>query len=119
MLADGSLTRNAFTCVRSLPTATSPPCSAPSQLGLHTLIAKRQPRDLVLALIDARVIDAQSKLATARALAPDSAVSTLGEVRARAVDQHELYAAHGLARAATGGHRAASGQAAPATLVTT
>ena len=41
----------------------------------HTLIARNasRVRDLVLALIVARVIDAQSKLATARALAPESA----------------------------------------------
>ena len=52
------------------------------RVGLHTLIARNasRVRDLVLALIVARVIDAQSKLATARALAPESAVSTLGEV---------------------------------------
>ena len=66
------------------------------QRGLHTLIAGRasRVRDLVLALIVARVIDAQSKLATARALAPESAVSTLGEALGLgAIDQHELYAA--------------------------
>ena len=66
------------------------------QLGLHTLIARHPSRlrDLVLALIAARVIDAQSKLATARALAPESAVSTLGEALGLGdVDQHELYAA--------------------------
>ena len=66
------------------------------QLAFHTLVA-RQPsrrRDLALALVAARVIDPQSKLATARALAPESAVSTLGAVLGiGAVDQHELYAA--------------------------
>ena len=58
---------------------------------------RRQPsrwRDLAIALIAARVIDPQSKLATVRALAPESAVSTLGEMlRVGTVDQHELYAA--------------------------
>ncbi len=66
------------------------------QLGLHTLISRgaSRLRVLVLALVVARVIDAQSKLATARALAPDSAVSTLGEMLELGdVDQHELYAA--------------------------
>ena len=66
------------------------------QLGLHTLIAgsASRARDLVVALVVARVIDAQSKLATARALTPESAVSTLGEVLTLgAVDQQELYAA--------------------------
>ena len=48
----------------------------------------------MVALVVARVIDAQSKLATARALTPESAVSTLGEVLTLgAVDQQELYAA--------------------------
>ena len=88
---------DAFTCVRSLPHGhIAAVLGTLKQLGLHTLIARNPShlRDLVLALIVARVIDAQSKLATARALAPDSAVSTLGEVLGLgAVDQHELYAA--------------------------
>ena len=57
----------------------------------------RQPsrwRELAVALIAARVIDPQSKLATARALAPDLRGSTLGEMLGLGgVDQHELYAA--------------------------
>ena len=88
---------DAFTCVRSLPHGhIAAVLSTLKQLGLHTLIDRNasRVRDLVLALIVARVIDAQSKLATARALAPESAVSTLGEVLGLgAVDQHELYAA--------------------------
>ena len=45
-------------------------------------------------MIVARVIDARSKLATARALNPESAVSTLGQVLGlEAVDENELYAA--------------------------
>ncbi len=45
-------------------------------------------------MITARVIDAQSKLATARALSPPSAVSTLGEsLRLGEVDENELYEA--------------------------
>ena len=87
----------AFTCTRSLPHGhVAAVVGTLKQFGLHTLVA-RQPsrrRELALALVAARVIDAQSKLATARALAPDSAVSTLGEVLGLgAVDQHELYAA--------------------------
>ena len=89
--------QEAFTCVRSLPHGhVAAVLSTLKQLGLHTLLA-RQPsrcRDLAVALIAARVIDPQSKLATARALAPESAVSTLGEMLGLgAVDQHELYAA--------------------------
>ena len=66
------------------------------QLGLHTLIARpaSRRRDLVVAMIVARVIDARSKLATARALNPESAVSTLGQILGlEAVDENELYAA--------------------------
>ena len=87
----------AFDCVRSLPHGhVAAVLGTLKQLGLHTLIARdtRRVRDLVVALIVARVIDAQSKLATARALAPESAVSSLGEVLGLGeVDQHELYAA--------------------------
>ena len=89
--------QDVFTCVRSLPHGhVAAVLSTLKQLGLHTLLA-RQPsrwRELAVALIAARVIDPQSKLATARALAPESAVSTLGEMLGLgAVDQHELYAA--------------------------
>ena len=89
--------QDVFTCVRSLPHGhVAAVLSTLKHLGLHTLLA-RQPsrwRALAVALIAARVIDPQSKLATARALAPESAVSTLGEMLGLgAVDQHELYAA--------------------------
>ena len=48
----------------------------------------------MLALIVDRVIDAQSKLATARALTPESSVSTLGQTLGLGdIDPHELYAA--------------------------
>ena len=63
------------------------------QLGLHTLIARpaSRRRDLVVAMIVARVIDARSKLATARALNPESAVSTLGQILGlEAVHENEL-----------------------------
>ncbi len=87
----------AFTCLRSLPHGhIAAVLGTLKQLGLHTLISRgaSRLRALVLALVVARVIDAQSKLATARALAPDSAVSTLGEMLELGnVDQHELYAA--------------------------
>ena len=89
--------QDAFTLVRSLPHGhVAAVAGTLKQLGLHTLIAgsASRARDLVVALVVARVIDAQSKLATARALTPESAVSTLGEVLTLgAVDQHELYAA--------------------------
>ena len=87
----------AFTCVRSLPHGhIAAVLGVLKQLELDTLIARggSRVRDLVMALIAARVIDAQSKLATARALTPESAVSSLGEALGLGdVDQHELYAA--------------------------
>ena len=67
-----------FACVRSHPHGhVAAVLGTLKQLGLHTLIARNasRVRDLVLALIVAGVIDAQSKLATARALAPESAVA--------------------------------------------
>ncbi len=88
---------SAFDCVRSLPHGhVAAVLGTVKQLGLPTLIARQagRVRDLVVALVVARVIDAHSKLATARALAPESAVSTLGEVLGLGdVDQHELYGA--------------------------
>ena len=88
---------DAFTCVRSLPHGhVAAVLDTLQQLGLHTLIARgtSRLRDLVLPLIVARVIDARSKLATARALTAESAVSTLGELLGLGdVDPHELYAA--------------------------
>ena len=89
--------QDAFTCLRSLPHGhVAAAVGVLRQLGLHTLLSRQasRARDLVVALIVARVIDPQSKLATARGLAPETAVSTLGEVLGLgAVDQQELYAA--------------------------
>ena len=87
--------QEAFTCVRSLPHGhVAAVLGTLQQLGLHTLIDRKtsRVRDLVLALIVDRVVDAQSKLATARALAPESSVSTLGQALDLGdVDPHELY----------------------------
>ena len=89
--------QEAFTCVRSLPHGhVAAVLGTLKQLGLHTLIDRNASRfrDLILALIVDRVIDAQSKLATARALAPESSVSTLGQALDLGdIDPHELYAA--------------------------
>ena len=65
--------QEAFSCVRSLPHGhVAAVLGTLRKLGLHTLIDRMASRcrDLVLALIVDRAIDAQSKLATARALAP-------------------------------------------------
>ena len=84
-----------FACLRSRPHGhVAAVLGTLRRLQLHSLIARApsRTRELVLALIVARVIDARSKLATARALNPETAVSTLGEVlRLGEVDQHELY----------------------------
>ncbi len=81
-----------FTCVRSLPHGhVSAVLGTLKQLGLHARGTSRL-RNLVLALIVARVIDARSKLASP-APWPESAVSTLGEVLGLGdVAPHELYA---------------------------
>ena len=88
---------HAFDCLRSLPHGhVAAVLATLKNLGLHTLIARKasRPRELVIAMIVARVIDAQSKLATARALSPPSAVSTLSEaLRLGEVDENELYEA--------------------------
>ena len=87
----------AFTCVRSLPHGhIAAVLGTLHRLGLPALIDRNASRfrDLVLALIVDRVIDARSKLATARALAPESSFSTLGQTLGLGdIDPHELYAA--------------------------
>ena len=88
---------DAFTCLRSLPHGhVAAVLATVRKLGLAALLARSpgRHRDLVVALLVARVVDAQSKLATARALTPETAVSTLGEMlNLGAVDPKELYAA--------------------------
>ena len=66
------------------------------RIGPERLIDRKSSRmrDLAVAMIAARVIDARSKLAAARALNPPSAITTLGdELGLGEVDKHELYAA--------------------------
>jgi len=65
-------------------------------IGLDRILgpAGNRPRDLVIAMIVARLIAPASKLATARMLDPATAASSLGEVLGLgAVDEDELYAA--------------------------
>ena len=75
----------------------SPPCSARcAHIGLDRILgpAGNRPRDLVIAMIVARLIAPASKLATARMLDPATAASSLGDVLGLgAVDEDELYAA--------------------------
>jgi transposase len=66
------------------------------KLGLDSLIdtGRSRERDLVVAMIAARLLDPCSKLATARALDPDTLSSSLGEfLGLGAVDEDELYQA--------------------------
>ena len=69
-------------------------------IGLDRLLGPKntrepsRPRDLVLAMIVSRVIAPTSKLATAKALDPATAASSLGvELALGEVDEDELYAA--------------------------
>jgi Transposase DDE domain len=65
-------------------------------IGLDRILgpAGNRPRDLVIAMIVARLIAPASKLATARMLDPATATSSLGDILGLgAVDEDELYAA--------------------------
>src|SRR5712691_9309260 len=65
-------------------------------IGLDRMLgpAGNRPRDLVIAMIVARLIAPASKLATARMLDPSTATSSLGDVLGLGpVDENELYAA--------------------------
>src|SRR3974377_1196265 len=65
-------------------------------IGLDRILgpAGNRPRDVVIAMIVARLIAPASKLATARMLDPATAASSLGDiVGLGAVDEDELYAA--------------------------
>jgi len=66
------------------------------RLGLEGLLSARRcpERDRVMAMIVARVVNPRSKLATARALDPETLDSTLGELLGlETADADELYAA--------------------------
>lgn len=66
------------------------------KLGLPQLIAGRRSRerDLVIAMIAARILDPRSKLATARGLGADTQLSTLSEeLDIEGAHEDELYAA--------------------------
>jgi hypothetical protein len=89
--------REAFTVSRSLPHGHAAlVLGAARKIGLDTIIGPvgERCRDLVLAMIAARIIDPGSKLAAARALAPGTASSSLGTILSLgAVDEDELYTA--------------------------
>ena len=73
--------RDAFTVTRSLPHGHAAAILGTARkIGLDTIIGPEgnRCRDLVLAMIAARIIDPGSKLAAARALSPETATSSLG-----------------------------------------
>ena len=89
--------REAFTITRSLPHGhVAAVLGSAQKIGLDRILGPKGDRchDLVLALIVARILEPASKLATARALSPATASSSLGSVLGLGeVDENELYAA--------------------------
>jgi transposase len=86
-----------FQILRSLPHGhVAAVTGALRQLGLEAIIDRRwsRARDLAVAMIAARILDPCSKLATARALHPDTLSSSLSvHLDLGAVDEDELYRA--------------------------
>lgn len=86
---------DAFECVRSLPHGhVAAVLATLRKLGLDKVIVSRRcrERDLIVAMITARIVCAGSKLATARAIAGDSAQTTLGELLdIEDVTENDLY----------------------------
>jgi transposase len=89
--------RDAFTVTRSLPHGhVAAALGTARKIGLDAILGPEgnRCRDLVLAMLVSRILDPTSKLATARALSPDTASSSLGEMLGLGeVDDDELYAA--------------------------
>ena len=89
--------RDAFTVTRSLPHGhVAAALGTARKIGLDTLLGPdgNRCRDLVLAMLIGRILDPVSKLATARALSPATASSSLGEALGLGeVDDDALYAA--------------------------
>ena len=88
---------DAFTVTRSLPHGhVAAALGTARKIGLDRILGPdgNRCRDLVLAMLIGRILDPISKLATARALSPATASSSLGEVLGLGeVDDDELYAA--------------------------
>jgi len=89
--------RDAFTVTRSLPHGhVAAAIGTARKIGLDRILGPggNRCRDLVLAMIAARIVDPGSKLATVRALTPMTATTSLGEVLGLGdVDDKELYVA--------------------------
>src|SRR4029450_13449675 len=88
---------DAFEIVRSLPHGpVAAVLGTVRRLGIDTLIAAKKSghRALVLAMIVARLLSPQAKLATARGLGPDTASTSLGTIlHVEAADAEALYSA--------------------------
>jgi hypothetical protein len=88
---------DALEIVRSLPHGhVAAVLGTVRRLGLDALIAAKKSgqRELVLAMLVARILAPQSKLATARGLGPDTASTSLGAVlHVEAADADALYSA--------------------------
>ena len=88
---------DAFTILRSLPHGhVAAVLGMLRKLGLEKLIGSRssRERDLVAAMIVARVIDPKPKLSMARGLDPETATTSLGQTLGLgAVDEDDLYGA--------------------------
>src|ERR1700733_3189521 len=89
--------RDAFSVIRTLPHGhVAAALGAARKIGLDRILGPdgNRCRDLVLALLLARILDPASKLATARGLSPATATSSLGETLGLGeVDEDELYTA--------------------------
>lgn len=88
---------DAFEIIRSLPHGhVAAVLGTLRRLGLESLLAAQnsRQRDLVIAMIVARLIDPQSKLATARSWHPETALTSLGQtLGVTAADARALYQA--------------------------
>lgn len=100
LLKGGKVVENfndAFDVERSLPHGhVTAVLATLTNLGLDRLIGSENTRlhALVLAMIVARIVDPQSKLATARGLDDDTAFSSLGELlEIHCADENDLYEA--------------------------
>jgi hypothetical protein len=89
--------RDAFAVIRSLPHGhVAAAVGVARRIGLEGILGpdSNRCRDLALAMLIGRILDPVSKLATARALSPATASSSLGEALGLGdVDDDELYAA--------------------------
>jgi hypothetical protein len=94
---DESAPHSAFEITRSLPHGNvHAVLQTAKNLGLENLVASRpgRQRDLIMALIVARVLSPRSKLSTGSALKEETAKHTLAEeLKLGEVDVHQLYAA--------------------------